>query len=108
MSTLTSTPADTFVWPADVLEFAARHGLTHGLESLRQAGMRLFPTGRLKVWLDTDHEVPDWQTIFFEMFVPLADATDWKGLHEAWLAELWRLYPPPSASHICPAIRRVK
>jgi hypothetical protein len=104
MSTLTPTPADTFVWPADVLDFAVRHGL----EPLRQAGLRLFPTGRLKVWLDTDHEVPDWQTIFFEMFVPLADATDWKGLHEAWLAELRRLYLPLSASHICPAIRRVK
>ena len=110
MAVLTPTPAPagTWTWPADVLGFAAKKNVIHLLEPLRQAGLGLFPTGRLVVSLYTDHAQPDWQTIFFEMRVPAADLPNWESPYLKWNEELSRLDPVPRSNAVCLSVQRVR
>ena len=108
MSALLPTPAPTqsWTWPADVLEFAAKKNVIHLLEPLRQAGLRLFPTGRLEVSLYQDHDIEDLVTICFDMAVSTETVPEWQTAEAAWLEELWRLYTPPRLVPISLRVRK--
>src|SRR5437016_2736191 len=93
MSTLI-TPT-TWQWPSDVLAFAEQQGVAGVLEPLRQATLRLFPTGNLKVTLELDPEIRDEWYLVFEVRVPEADVPDFVQAVYAWDAELYPLCPKP-------------
>jgi hypothetical protein len=97
MSTTTPTPAttDAYVWPADVLEFAEKHNVKHGLEPLRQATLRLFPTGRLTVTFEPDPELSDLDAIVFEVTVKVADVPEPREAYQVWFEESRKIYRPP-------------
>ena len=54
-TTAASTVWTNWIWPEDVLAFAAEHGAEQYLEPLREASARLFPTARgARAVLDQD------------------------------------------------------
>lgn len=98
MSAQTQVPAttDAFVYPADVLEFAAKQGILDRLEPLRLATLRLFPTGALTVKFVPDAEMKELDAILFEVTVKVADVPDLREAERVWFAESRALMPRPS------------
>jgi hypothetical protein len=97
MSPRTQTPPanEAFVYPADVLEYAEKHNVAHGLEPLREATMRLFPTGTLKVTFEPDPETSDLDAIVFEMRVKAEDVPNYMEARNRWFDEFVTIYRPP-------------
>lgn len=89
-------PPSTWQWPADVLEFASRRGITAYLDLLLEAVWRLFPTARLiEVKVDRDPEYSDYDAILFLVHVPSRDVPDFLGALRAWHLESARICPCP-------------
>jgi hypothetical protein len=90
-----ATTTDHYVYPTEVLEFAAKHNVLRGLEPLRQATMRLFPTGTLRVTFEPDPEDAELDSIVFELRVGVADEPDYLDARRRWEDEFFRCYPRP-------------
>jgi hypothetical protein len=89
-------------WPADVLDFAAKHQVAAYLEPLLEATRQVYPTARsLKVLLDFDRELRDVWWIVFEVEVPKADLPDYVQAQHRWTDELFRICPRPLAHLFC-------
>ncbi len=81
-------------WSADVLTYAAEHGVAEYLEPLLEATRRLFPTAvGLRVFLEKDPELRDVTFLIFEARVPRADIPDYLEARHRWGAELRRICP---------------
>jgi hypothetical protein len=88
--------ATAWQWPADVLDFAARHQVDRYLHPLLEAIRQLFPTAQsLKVFLEGDPELHDVWQIVFEVEVPQADVPDYIKARHSWSNELFRICPAP-------------
>jgi hypothetical protein len=55
----TRVSSDAWIWPDDVLAFAAEAGLTPFLEPVLAMTQRLFPGRVLRAALEVDWEIPD-------------------------------------------------
>jgi hypothetical protein len=83
-------------WPADVLDFAARHQIECYLEPLLAATRQVYPTARsLRVSLELDPEIRDDRHIVFDVEVPQTDIADYVKAQHRWTDELFRLCPTP-------------
>jgi hypothetical protein len=90
------TTATHFQWPADVLEFAARHSLRPCLDPLLEATRRVFPTTQsVEVSLAYDPEVSEDWNIDFEVQVPAPDVPDFVAAIHRWNREMYRCSPGP-------------
>jgi hypothetical protein len=90
------TAVTQFAWPADVLEFAARHNIQGCLEQLLEETRRVFPTAQsLKILLEPDPEIQDDWHIDFEVEVPAGDVSDYVEAQHRWTRELYRCCPAP-------------
>jgi hypothetical protein len=94
--TQATTTIEPYVYPADVLEFAAKQGIADRLEPLRQATFRLFPTGRLKIMFKPDPECKELDAIVYTVTVNLAEVPDRREADRLWSEELRALMPRPS------------
>ena len=94
-----SAPATTttaWQWPADVLDFAAKHDVAAYLDPLLQATQRLFPTARrLKVSVEADPEIRDDWHIVFDIEVPHQDVPDYVDTQHKWIRALCAICPAP-------------
>jgi len=88
--------ATTWQWPADVLDFAARHQLDSYLDPLLAATRKVYPTARsLRVSLELDPELRDEWSIVFDVDVPQTDIPNYVSALRRWSDELFRICPAP-------------
>jgi hypothetical protein len=104
-----ATTPEPYVYPADVLEFAAKQGIADRLEPLRLATLRAFPTGRLKITFEPDAERKELDAIVYEVTVKVDDEPDQSEAYRRWFRAVDGLMPKPSTI-IEPilALRRVR
>ncbi|MFO0841777.1 MAG: hypothetical protein U0797_05160 [Gemmataceae bacterium] len=109
MSAQTQAANEPFVYPADVLEFAAKQGIVNRLEPLRQATVRAFPKGTLRITFEPDAEREELDAIVYEVTVKLADEPDQREAYRRWFDAVEGIMPKPSTI-IEPilALRRVR
>src|SRR2546425_418711 len=104
MSTLT-TPSTAWQWLPDVIECARRYKVDAYLEPLRNALQEAFPMARsLKVFAETDPEIPDHYYIVFELRLPLVDVTDHVAARQRWDEVRRHICFPPGAYPFCLAL----
>jgi hypothetical protein len=94
----TTTPVPATPWPADVLKFAAEHGVAEYLEPMLEATRRVFPTARLiEVRFDRDPEYSGYDGILFLIHVSARDIpdSDVVRVFRAWHEETFQCCPAP-------------
>ncbi len=83
-------------WPPEVLELADQKKLRDYLDPLMEATRRIFPAARwIKVRLDQDPEMPDWQTIVFAVGVNGMPAQESFARRSLWIKECINICPYP-------------
>jgi hypothetical protein len=93
--TPTAPPAATWSWPADVLTFAAKHGITPYLDQLLSVTQRLFPNRLLRVFVEEDPEIPDDCYLSFEVDITGMTVEELGATRRAWTDALYALCPFP-------------
>ncbi len=95
-------------WPADLVEFAANHQVTHLTAELQQVLERLFPTAiSMSVSLELDPEIHDDWHIVFEVRVPRADVPEYGAAKRRWHEEMFRVCPVQHNCLFCLGLVRV-
>ncbi len=107
MSSL-ATPATSWQWRPDVLEFAARHGLESYLDPFLEATRQVFPTAKvLRVFPEVDVSLPDIEYLVFDLEVPIADVPEFVPALHRWDDELCQIVPKPLRLLFCLDLHRV-
>jgi hypothetical protein len=91
-----ATTPELYVYPTEVLEFAAKQGIADRLEPLRLATQRAFPTGTLKITFEPDAEREELDAIVYEVTVKVADEPDQREAYRRWFAAVKGIMPKPS------------
>ncbi|HYV38078.1 MAG TPA: hypothetical protein VE988_20500 [Gemmataceae bacterium] len=86
-------------WPAEVVDFAALHGVAPLLDEIRATLERLFPSAlKVDVRIESDPEMQDDCHLLFDVRVSRLDVPDFGAAKRRWHEELFRLCPP---RHVC-------
>jgi hypothetical protein len=88
-----ATP-DPAVFPADVLAFAARRGVTGYLAPLYELTRQCFPGVEIAVTQQNDYEIPDLGWIVFELAVGDWDLDRYRAAKDRWIDQFLRSVPP--------------
>src|SRR5439155_11884041 len=84
--------------PAEVVTYAAKHGVEGCLHPLLEMTQSLFPCApRLVVFLEEDPEIANLKFIVFQVGVVGRDAFQIHEAREQWIRESLRCCPPPCA-----------
>src|SRR5208283_723933 len=85
------TRAREWIWPADVLTFAAEHGLAPYLEPVLEMTRRLFPGRAIATEVTADYEIPDERYITVWVNVTGLTVEQLGAAEDAWYAQLRQL-----------------
>jgi hypothetical protein len=81
--------------------FAAEYQVADYLDPLLKATWGVFPTARVRVFLEDDPEIRDERHILFEVRVPSRDVPHSLKAQHFWIDELYRICPAPLVCTFC-------
>ena len=96
-----ATTASQPVLPAEVLAFAAEHGVADYLPALLEMTRRIFPTAPIKTQVVEDAETPEDRYIVFEVDVDGLDVDRMVATQHEWSGGLFVHCPPTHAHLFC-------
>jgi hypothetical protein len=81
----TLTASDPAIFPADVLAFAAEHGITDYLVPLYELARRCFDGVAVTARVEHDNEIPGMSWIVYEVPVATWESESYRAAHDRWL-----------------------
>jgi D-arabinose 5-phosphate isomerase GutQ len=101
----TLTAPDPAVFPADVLAFAARRGVTDYLVPLYELAKRCFDGAAVTVTQEDDCEIPGLAWVVYSVPVAEWDAARYDAAHRSWRDGFRDLCPPAAAEAFALGLR---
>jgi hypothetical protein len=96
-------------WVPEVLQFATRHQMTSYLEPLLEATHQLFPDLLgLRIFVETDAELPDYRVLTFEASVPFTTVDRFREQQREWFGSFFGICPGPLRHLFCLLLLPVK
>ncbi len=99
MPATTSLPLPTL--SAEVLAFAAAHGVARSLPLLAAGARRIFPDARIEIHLEADPEIDGNRQIVFDVDENEREADEQVAAHREWMEELLRACPATHTHLFC-------